>query len=86
MTSLTPTRTPTSTVLKSLGTLALLLIALPINGIVVLIALVWNLLTQPLQKKPTPATAPKTIMLTGGKMTKALQLARSFHAAGHRVI
>ncbi|MBD1804652.1 ATP-grasp domain-containing protein [Microcoleus sp. FACHB-SPT15] len=86
MTSLTPTRTPTSTVLKSLGTLALLLIALPINGIVVVVALVWNLLTQPLQKKPTPANNPKTIMLTGGKMTKALQLARSFHAMGHRVI
>ncbi len=86
MTSFTPTRTPTSTVLKSLGTLALLLIALPINGIVVLVALVWNLLTQPLQKKPTPANDPKTIMLTGGKMTKALQLARSFHAMGHRVI
>jgi len=28
----------------------------------------------------------ENIMLTGGKMTKALQIARSFHAAGHRVI
>ena len=27
-----------------------------------------------------------TVLITGGKMTKALQLARSFHAAGHRVI
>ena len=32
------------------------------------------------------ATTPKTILLSGGKMTKALQLARSFHRAGHRVI
>ena len=28
----------------------------------------------------------KTILISGGKMTKALQLARSFHRAGHRVI
>ncbi len=29
---------------------------------------------------------PRTVLLTGGKMTKALQLARSFHLAGHRVV
>jgi predicted ATP-grasp superfamily ATP-dependent carboligase len=29
---------------------------------------------------------PRTVLISGGKMTKALQLARSFHAAGHRVI
>ncbi|MDT0575905.1 hypothetical protein RM533_06875 [Croceicoccus sp. F390] len=28
----------------------------------------------------------RTVLISGGKMTKALQLARSFHAAGHRVI
>lgn len=28
----------------------------------------------------------RTILISGGKMTKALQLARSFHIAGHRVI
>lgn len=28
----------------------------------------------------------KTVLISGGKMTKALQLARSFHAAGHRVV
>ncbi|MGV8874404.1 MAG: ATP-grasp enzyme [Rhodococcus sp. (in: high G+C Gram-positive bacteria)] len=37
-----------------------------------------------------PATrrtgSPKTVLISGGKMTKALQLARSFHLAGHRVI
>ena len=32
------------------------------------------------------APSPLTIMISGGKMTKALQLARSFHRAGHRVI
>lgn len=30
--------------------------------------------------------SPKTVLISGGKMTKALQLARSFHLAGHRVI
>lgn len=74
------------TLLKSLGTLTLLLIAFPINCIVVLSTLLWSLLSRPLQKKPVPLENPKTVMLTGGKMTKALQLARSFHAAGHRVI
>jgi len=28
----------------------------------------------------------KTILISGGKMTKALTLARAFHAAGHRVL
>ena len=32
------------------------------------------------------AEAPKTVLVSGGKMTKALQLARSFYQAGHRVI
>lgn len=30
--------------------------------------------------------AVRTVLISGGKMTKALQLARSFHAAGHRVV
>ncbi len=72
--------------LKSLGTLTLLLIAFPINSIVVLTSLLWGLLSRPFQKQPLPADNQKTAMFTGGKMTKALQLARSFHAAGHRVI
>ncbi len=42
--------------------------------------------------RATPPTAvpgqsdPKTVLITGGKMTKALTLARSFHDAGHRVV
>ena len=36
--------------------------------------------------RPVKAPPRKTILISGGKMTKALQLARSFHAAGHRVI
>ena len=78
-------QTPILTLLKSLGTLTLLLIALPLNCIVVLASLMWSFLRRPFQQ-PVLAANPKTVMLTGGKMTKALQLARSFHAAGHRVI
>ena len=71
---------------KTLGTLALLLIALPINGFVVLLSLLWGIVRRPFTKKPGFAAHPQNILVSGGKMTKALQLARSFHAAGHRVI
>ena len=86
MTQLLFVRTPTFTLIQNLGTLTLLLITFPINCIVVLASLLWSFLIRPFQKKPVSTENPKNIMLTGGKMTKALQLARSFHAAGHRVI
>ncbi|WP_200938754.1 hypothetical protein [Modestobacter sp. Leaf380] len=37
-------------------------------------------------RRPVPAAEPRTVLISGGKMTKALQLARSFAAAGHRVV
>lgn len=41
-------------------------------------------------RRSRPATPQaselRTVMISGGKMTKALQLARSFHLAGHRVV
>jgi len=68
---------------KTLGVLSLLLLALPLNLILTCVALLRSVLV----KAPRAAAArPRTIMVSGGKMTKALQLARSFHAAGHRVI
>ncbi len=69
---------------QNLGTLALLALAFPFNLAVVLLALVWTRF-----KPPTPpalAHPAKTILIAGARMTKTLQLARSFHAAGHRVI
>ncbi|MEO1560614.1 MAG: ATP-grasp enzyme, partial [Cyanobacteria bacterium J06632_19] len=73
---------------QNLATLTLLLLALPINATIVLISLLLNILTSPFQKKQTTVTAAerKNILISGGKMTKALQIARFFHAAGHRVI
>ena len=38
------------------------------------------------RRRPTPAADRRTVLISGGKMTKALQLARSFAAAGHRVV
>ncbi|GAB2488237.1 hypothetical protein GCM10027265_45230 [Jatrophihabitans fulvus] len=32
------------------------------------------------------AERPRTVLVSGGKMTKALALCRAFHAAGHRVV
>ncbi len=66
---------------QNLGTLALLAIAFPFNCIVVLVALLTS------RRLPQTTIAnPKNILISGGKMTKALQLARSFYTAGHRVV
>jgi predicted ATP-grasp superfamily ATP-dependent carboligase len=73
------------TSLKTVATLALLLLVLPLNLALTTIALLRAILIKPFQRRAI-ATHPKTILVSGGKMTKALQLARSFHRAGHRVI
>jgi hypothetical protein len=36
--------------------------------------------------RPAAPAQRRTVLVTGGKMTKALVLARAFHAAGHRVL
>ncbi|MBF1999339.1 MAG: ATP-grasp enzyme [Synechococcales cyanobacterium M58_A2018_015] len=69
--------------LKTIGTLLLLLILLPINAALVLTAWIVSQITAPAR---AISDHPRTILLTGGKMTKALQLARSFYAAGHDVV
>lgn len=73
-------------VLQNLGTLTLLTIAFPINCIIVSALLLGNFVSQSSSKQVTTSEKRKNILLTGGKMTKALQLARSFHTAGHRVV
>ena len=71
------------TVVKTLATLVLLLLVLPLNLALTAIALLRAIVVKPPRMV---ASHPKTILVSGGKMTKALQLARSFHRAGHRVI
>jgi predicted ATP-grasp superfamily ATP-dependent carboligase len=70
--------------LQNIGTLLLLLLVFPVNITLVISAFLTNIITLPFQKKIT-CEKPKKILLTGGKMTKSLQLARSFHRAGHKV-
>ena len=67
--------------LKSVGALGLLTAALPANAVLTAVAL----LTRRGPRRAQP-DAPKTVLLSGGKMSKTLALARGFHRAGHRVV
>ncbi|TAH25561.1 MAG: ATP-grasp enzyme, partial [Oscillatoriales cyanobacterium] len=73
------------TALKTIATLTLLLLVMPLNLALTIVALLRAIIIKPFQSRSLAAT-PQTILISGGKMTKALQLARSFHKAGHRVI
>lgn len=75
-------------IVKSLSALGALLLALPFNLALVVAAIFFrpaNVATTS-ERGEIPTRERKTILISGGKMTKALQLARSFHAAGHRVV
>jgi len=71
-------------VLQNVAILLLLCLLLPINCLIVLPSLLWSYINKPFRKRISPKN-PKNVLITGGKPTKALQLARSFHAAGHTV-
>lgn len=72
---------------RTLATLAGLTVTLPIDVLVVALAVVISRVRRSRHlAAAAPGTSRRTVLITGGKMTKALQLARSFHAAGHRVI
>jgi predicted ATP-grasp superfamily ATP-dependent carboligase len=73
------------TSVKTIATFILLLLVLPLNLALTAIALLRCIILKPFQSR-TVADSPQTILINGGKTTKALQLARSFHKAGHRVI
>lgn len=64
--------------------LALSIVTLPVDAAVVAVAAVGGLVRG--RPAVSPAAPPRTILLTGGKMTKCLALARAFHRAGNRVI
>ncbi|MDJ0581873.1 ATP-grasp enzyme [Crocosphaera sp.] len=71
--------------LKTIATLGLLLVVFPINLLVVFLSLIISFLMAPFSKRKVIKN-PKKVLLTGGKMTKSLQLARCFYNAGHEVI
>ncbi|NEN89749.1 MAG: ATP-grasp domain-containing protein [Okeania sp. SIO3H1] len=70
--------------LQNIGTITLLLIVLPFNLLIVIPSIIWNFIGKKFQKKAASQNQ-KNVLITGAKMTKSLQLARSFHAAGHKV-
>lgn len=67
---------------RTLAVLAALTATLPVDLAVTGLAL--------LRRAPRPAVRAaarrRTVLVSGGKMTKALHLARAFHLAGHRVV
>jgi predicted ATP-grasp superfamily ATP-dependent carboligase len=71
---------------QNLATLSLLTLLLPFNLGMILVSLVSNIFNE--KKDLAIANTPikkKRILITGAKMTKALQLARSFYLDGHDV-
>lgn len=70
-------------VAKTLGFLSLFLLAFPLTLTVTCIALVIHIFV----RKSTPINPhAKRILIANARKTKALQLARSFYAAGHYVV
>ncbi|MGB3753213.1 MAG: hypothetical protein WA954_04860 [Parerythrobacter sp.] len=65
-------------------TLAALGVAVPVTAGIAAAAVVAGAVRK--RHKPAKVSRGKTVIVGGGKMTKALQLARSFNDAGHRVI
>ena len=69
---------------RTAGALLLLQAMAPANLVLTAVAVARGRLAD---RPPVDGSDPtQTVLLSGGKMTKALQLARSFHAAGHRVV
>jgi hypothetical protein len=71
---------------KTFAMLALLQATLPIDLALIVAALLRSRVYPPPPVVSVPSPPRRTILLSGGKMTKSLQLARSFHADGHRVV
>ena len=71
-------------VLADIGALGALSVALPFNLALVSCALVYSIVASRFERpaRTLAARERKTVLVSGGKMTKALQLARSFHQAG----
>jgi hypothetical protein len=68
---------------RTAATLGLVGAALPANAAITGAALVWGTIRRDFRPVPTE---PRTVLISGGKRTKALHLARCFHRAGHRVV
>ncbi|GAA4544880.1 ATP-grasp enzyme [Pseudonocardia xishanensis] len=78
-----PTAPAARATARTLGALALLTAALPVDLLVTGAAALVGAVRR--ERRETPER-PLTVLVSGGKMTKALALARAFHKAGHRVV
>jgi hypothetical protein len=65
---------------RSLAAIALLKATLPLDLALTAVAVARR------GRRPARGDGGRTVLVSGGKMTKALVLARLFHAAGHRVV
>ena len=74
-----------SAIIKNVGTLALLLILLPFNLAAILLSVIGSIFSGKKKTSSPSLVEKKRILITGAKMTKALQLARSFYRDGHDV-
>ncbi|NJK54718.1 MAG: ATP-grasp domain-containing protein [Pleurocapsa sp. SU_5_0] len=74
-----------SAIFKNLATLGLLTLLLPFNLGMILVSLVSGVLRGDKKAIANTPSQKKRILITGAKMTKALQLARSFYLDGHDV-
>ena len=71
---------------KNVGTLLLLLLLLPFNLTAILLSVIGNAISGGSESRANQSPVDKKrILITGAKMTKALQLARSFYRDGHEV-
>ncbi len=68
---------------RTVGTLLLLGLLLPLNLLVTAGGWLVSRLAKPRRRPLSPG---RCVLLTGGKMSKALQLARAFKNDGHRVV
>jgi len=74
---------------RTIGFLILLGLIFPLNLLITLFTIIFsNLINLIQQKQSIQKSNPnsKRILISGGMMTKALQLCRAFHHAGHHVI
>lgn len=85
-TSIESSSNPLSAIIKNSGTLILLGLLLPFNIITILLSSLLHALNNDAAKmQHSTEGKKKKVLITGAKMTKALQLARSFYRDGHDV-
>ncbi|WP_228941659.1 hypothetical protein [Nocardioides sp. Leaf374] len=87
MAALSSAATGAVTLAKTMGALALLQATLPVDLVVTGVAAARGRAARCARPDPGATAAERrTVLVSGGKMTKALEIARLMHLAGHRVV